>query len=290
MSLLRCISAFAHEIVDDEANDEENSDYDSDDSSMTVNEKDIKFIDIATMSSSVKCTYKPQDLLQYFFDHKEGDCVHDRNLFTMAIAEGNTKNFKHIIGFYDSLPQMSDLGGDATLKVLVQKNHPEMLDEFIRRTGLGIDIEGAGKSMGIAEPPKVVNDTNKVYLGIKIHGKKRVDLAMKNNPDAQPTRGAVPPLVWRAAEAGATGILTYLASGKPLEAYRHYSAKNVVERATWIKSIPDLEKHLPGLLGWKITDFGVSPLTAGLLNGHPEVLEHLFSVDPKLMTAALQRR
>ncbi|PPQ73506.1 hypothetical protein CVT24_007652 [Panaeolus cyanescens] len=275
---------------DEDDDDDENSDYDSDGSDMTVNQKDVKFIDIATTPSSVRCTYKPQDLLQYNFDHKEGERVHERNLLTMAIAEGNIKNFKHVISLYDSLPQMSDLGGHDTLTALVQKGQPDMLDEFIRRTGLGIDIEGAGKSMGLAELPKTINDSNKLYLGIKIHGKKRADLAMKNDPTAQPKRGAVPPLVWRAAEAGATGILTYLSSGKPLEAYQYYSSKQTVERAIWIKNFPDFGKHLPGLLGWKITDFGASPLTSALLHGQHEVLDHLFSIDSKLMTAALQRR
>ncbi|KAG7089910.1 hypothetical protein E1B28_011543 [Marasmius oreades] len=55
---------------------------------------------------------------------------------------------------------------------------------------------------------------------LNVYGKKRKDLARKNDPNANQEEPLVKlPLVWRAAVVGASHIVDYLKSDRPLEAY-----------------------------------------------------------------------
>jgi hypothetical protein len=57
-----------------------------------------------------------------------------------------------------------------------------MLDEYIRRTGLGVDVPNAGETD--LEDFVAVNNKNKIYTGISVHGQKRLDLARQNDPES----------------------------------------------------------------------------------------------------------
>ena len=69
---------------------------------------------------------------------------------------------------------------DSYLNDIVRSDCPELLDEFIRRTGLGIslrelvEIEDTNKD---DQPHEKISST---YLGLTVHGKKRKDLARRD--------------------------------------------------------------------------------------------------------------
>ncbi|KAG6805466.1 hypothetical protein H0H92_015279, partial [Tricholoma furcatifolium] len=87
-----------------------------------------------------------------------------------------------------------------------------MLDYYIRQTGQGVEI-----ALDQSEAPSALtNDSNKIYLGLNVHGKKRSDLAKKNDPNATQDRVSALPLVWIAAESGAKSVVEYLAGPRSL--------------------------------------------------------------------------
>ncbi|KAJ6544332.1 hypothetical protein B0H19DRAFT_1380614 [Mycena capillaripes] len=165
-----------------------------------------------------------------------------------------------------------------------------MLDEYIRRTGSGVKVVQATTD-GEDEVLPVVNDKNKVYLGLSVHGKKRTDLAKRNDPDAAQNETPIEvPLVWKALAVNATGILDYLQSDRPLAAYKFYACSNSTETARVLKRRADLEKVLPEWLGWVITPLGESPLTAALASTKFDMVKYLFEKSPRLMASCLHER
>jgi len=278
-------------VDEDEDGDEDGSDTNSD---MTVEGAEVNFIDIAARDSSVKSSIKPTELLELQFTYgKTEERRRNHNLLTKAIVDGDMNAFSRIANLYQTLSHpMEKSDQDSVLHTLLEEDRPEMLDLYIKRTGLGIDMEHARKH-DENPVPRAVNDKNRIYLGLNVHGKKRADLASRNDPDAKSTRGShYQPLVWRAAQRSAKNIITYLTSEKPLAAYRYYASTNTNERATWLTRTKELEKQLPIWLGWTTTTLGESPLTAAITGEQNcvETLQLLFEVAPQLMATALQQR
>jgi hypothetical protein len=175
------------------------------------------------------------------------------------------------------------------VEVIAQNDRVEMLDEYIRRTGSGIKIQASSQDEGEIVP--AVNDKNKVYLGLNVHGKKRTDLAKRNDPDAAHTQDVVEfPLVWRAVFAGATKILDYLQTDRPLTAYKFYASSNSSETAMILRRTTDLAKVLPEWLGWSITSLGESPLTVAIASKKLDIVKYLFEKSPRLMASSLHER
>lgn len=165
---------------------------------------------------------------------------------------------------------------------------PEFLDEYIRRTGYGIDFKVAEQEAGDEVP--VINDKNRIYLGLNVHGKKRTDLATQNDPNATGQAQDTVPLVWKAAQSGAKGIVEYLTTDRPLAAFRFYSTSNSEsERAERLRRTSDLDKVLPGWLGWTISPLGESPLTAAIMGNRLAVIKLLFAKKGSLMSSALKQ-
>ncbi|KAJ7062801.1 ankyrin repeat protein [Mycena amicta] len=265
------------DLDEDSDNESDGSDYDSDG---TVEQDAIDFVDIAKRPSSVQCNASPKDLLQ------AGNGNVDP--FTMAIMKDDYELFINTFRLYKHSPIHAQLP-TTLLSSIISYDRPEMLDEFIRRTGLGIKIEAA-KVAGEELPP-VMNDKNKVYLGLNVHGKKRLDLAKRNDPDAANVAETFEaPLVWRAISSGSMKVLDYLLSGRPLEAYQYYAATTNSDTSRLLKRTPDLEKVLPELLGLTITPLGESPLTAALVSKKLETAKYLFEKVPKLMSSAIGER
>jgi hypothetical protein len=153
---------------------------------------------------------------------------------------------------YRSLPQPLEMS-EEVLSAIISYDRPEILDEFIARTGLGIDMYVAQKHIGDTPGPKALNDKNRIYLGLNVHGKKRADLATQNDPDAQSSSSAFIPLIWRAAKKSAKGIISYLVGQRPLGAYRRYAESHTDERAMWLGGLWDLRNiYLCGWVGLRI--------------------------------------
>ncbi|KAF8959387.1 hypothetical protein BDZ97DRAFT_1705185 [Flammula alnicola] len=302
--------------VDVDMDDDDGSDNDScasDDSEITVERQQIKFVDIATRPSAVKSEVHPKKMLEGtnvrwckpFSSTLVGPQQGYANPLRKAVVDNDLEAFVHIANLYQSLPQPLELGSDL-LPVIMEQDQPDILDEYIRRTGAGVDVDGARKVAGLKEGegelPVATNDENKMYLGLNVHGKKRMDLAKKNDPNATYDDGdsAVHPLVWQAALGKAKSIITYLASDRPLAAYKFYASTHSDAKAIWFrrmlgvkgsgKTESDLEKQLSLWLGWIISPLGESPLTAAILGNDVDIVKLLAKLQPNLIAQALQTK
>ncbi|KAJ7166058.1 ankyrin repeat protein [Mycena filopes] len=275
--------------LDDESDNESDG---SDGSDYTIEQDGINFVDIASRPSVVECATHPKELLT-------PTNVYSRAPLSKAINDDDLDAFINILNLFKNSPKHVELP-DNLLSSLVQKDRADMLNEYIRRTGAGITIQKTTNAPEGEDDIPVVNDKNRVYLGLTVHGKKRTDLAKRNDPNAsQDEEKAEVPLVWLAVSNGATNILNYLLSDRPLAAYKFYAAGNSSDIARVLKRTTDLAKVLPEWLGWRVTAMGESPLTAALVSSKPvdsdsnqrlETVKYLFEKAPKLMASALHER
>ena len=209
-----------------------------------------------------------------------------------------------IANLYQSLAQPLELGKDV-LDAIIADDQPDILDEYIKRTGAGVNVEGARKQAGMKEGegelPVVSNDGNRLYLGLNVHGKKRMDLARKNDPNATTSDETNElPLVWHAATMGAKDIVNYLASDRPFSAYKFYATTHSDPKAIWFRRLlgdkdakkaeNSLESRLPAWLGWNINSLGESPLVAAIIGNKVEVVKLIAKLEPGLVAQALQTK
>jgi len=233
--------------------------------------------------------------MPYWKLRRDGDAVGPYTgraaVLKLAVIQSDLDSFVHIANLYESLPQSVEL--PDLMDTILQLDQPQILDEYIRRTGDGIDITGAQESAKIGPIPIAINDENKIYLGLNVHGKKRVDLAKKNDPNATGYDSPTIPLVWRAITEKATAIVSYLSSEAPLAAYRHYASVHSNSKAIWFRRLGtnrggELEKWLPKWLGWSCEVIGESPLSTAILSGNVEMVKLVAKLNPKLFSQCMQ--
>ena len=230
-----------------------------------------------------------QRIVPYLVGQKSGYA----DILQKTIFEEDFAAFVQVLDLHQSVPRARGESSiqPSPLQFILNGDLPDFLDEYIRRTGCGIDVKGAQKEVGGSDIPVAVNDNNKLYLGLNVHGKKRADLARKNDPDAhlQNTQESV--LLWDATRVKATKIIAYLASDKPHAAYRFYAMSHSDTKAIWLRRAPELEKVLPTLLGWKVTELGESPLAAAVLSGDLDTFKAiLVNAPPQLVSSALHKK
>lgn len=271
-----------------ENEDTEDSDNSDDGSDGTVEQEDIKFIDVAKMPSAIEVDVHPRRLLDqanipWWTKGIDGKYTQlSGSMMLKAVHDNDFETFVNVANLYKLSPIPIDIP-ESILEVITQKDLPDMLDEYIRRTGLGINVNVTESDQEVS----AVNDKNKMYLGLTVHGKKRKDLAKMNDPNATHTVITYP-LVWRACLVNAHRIIEYLAGDRPLTAYRYYASTAGDELAHKIRRTPNLEKVLPEWLGWTKTELGDSPLTAAILGGGDlDLIKKLFNKKPKLMSSSL---
>ncbi|KAF9475283.1 ankyrin [Pholiota conissans] len=289
--------------LDDVKLDEDSDDddgYDSEGSDETIEKQEIKFIDIATRPSAVKSEIHPKQILDTTTPTLKS--YGNANPLTKSVLDKDLEAFVHIANLYQSaLPQAVELDSTGVLDLILQEDQADILDEYIRRTGDGIDIDVAKKVGDVpaeSELPIATNDVNKIYLGLNVHGKKRTDLAKKNDPNATGYDDRVVyPLVWRAASSKAKDILTYLNSNRPLSAYKFYAVTHSDPKALWLRRVQNdknagniLEKKLSTWLGWLIRPLGDSPLTAAVIADDLDTIKLLSKLQPALIAEALQTK
>ncbi|KAJ3512423.1 hypothetical protein NLJ89_g3531 [Agrocybe chaxingu] len=266
----------------------------------TVERQEVKFIDIASRPSVVQSDVHPKKLLLQlrvpFCKHptpEERRRAGHVTLIQKAVVENDLEAFVQIAKLYDSLPQPLTLG-NAVLQTILEYDRPEILDEYLRRTGAGIDVGEAQKESSDTKPTQEsTNDKSGIYLGLNVHGKKRADLAKKNDPNVGEAEEKEPPLVWRAAEQKAKEVVSYLASDRPLAAFRFYASNYTDPKAALFNRIGaeeggELERRLPSWLGWTINTLGESPLTSAIIGGSVNVMKQIAKIQPKLFAQALQ--
>jgi hypothetical protein len=214
---------------------------------------------------------------------------HASNLLTKAVIDHDLEAFVRIANLYQTLPQSIEME-QAVVVTILEEDQPDMLDEYIRRTGFGIDMESNRKVSGDTQVTTAVNDGNKIYLGLNVHGQKRADLARANDPDANHTTHFELPMLWKAAKAKAKAIVEYLAGDRPLTAYRFYASTHNDERAIWLRRATDLDKLLPTWLGWTVNKMGDSPLMAAIMGNDLDIIKLLVEKAPRLMATAVHQR
>ncbi|TFK64176.1 ankyrin [Pluteus cervinus] len=272
---------------DEDEEDEEDS-VDSDGSSQSSN----KVIDVAE-NAGARSRTTPTDLLTSIFSWFCKGSLHNGNFIQKAVQLGDFEAFVQLLEMYNGLPKKgstSTLNEDLILKI-IEHDHPEMLDHFIRWTGLGINIRlPKTKGSPSQEDLEAAHADSKLYLGLDVNGKKRIDLARKHDPNANETSVQFP-MLWHALRFKAKGVAEYLGGTRSLAAYKFYMQSTSDKRAKDLKQVPDLEKVLPEWLGWTVDQvIGDSPLVGALKGGNLELLKRLFTHSPKLMESTLKLR
>jgi hypothetical protein len=252
-------------------------------------QKPMNFIDIAARPSSVRTEVPPTKLLEILATLlQEGRKYYTCNPLQKAISEDDTEAFLHILDLYDFVGQatLPDCGAHHLAVVL---DRPEMLDELIRRSGVGVSIPSDAEKGSGAEPKKASDE--RVYLGLKVGGKRAAvgthkQRAMRkmfnftHNYD----------LLRSAIRFGATKVIDYLAGPRPAAAFTHYAETHNDDIAQYLKSIDNLGAVLPELLGWQSDELNESPLLCAVTCDKLDVLKQLFALKPRLMEETLDLR
>ncbi|KAK2459398.1 hypothetical protein APHAL10511_008585 [Amanita phalloides] len=298
--LILAIAAAQYEVEESEAEfsvghmdlDDDGSDGGSDDGSNCSGRsddtigwgKDNYYVDVSKRPSAVKCDARPGLFLTmtrpYGYIH-HGQYL-EETVFAKAIREDDLESFVKLFNMVTNLPIPEDVTGAVTRQVLAYDRH-DMLDELIRKTGVGIDLKTVRREAKDAIP---VNDENKLYLGLNVHGKKRTDLARRNDPNVG-YEAQEHPLLWKALVLGSEKIVDYLGTDKPYDAYRSYAMGHSDERAERLRSIEKLKELLPQWLGFRTNSLGESPLTVAVLSGEVDMLKILFAKHKSMMKSAL---
>ena len=264
-----------------DSGEDDYSDYDGE-------EKPINFIDIAARPSSVRTDVPPTKLLELQASLlQEGRTYYTCNPLQKAISEDDSEAFLHILDFYDFVGQatLPDCGAHH-LAVLLDR--PEMLDELIRRSGVGIPIPSdAEKGSGA----KSKASDERVYLGLKVGGKRAATGTHKQRAMRKMFKYTHNfDLLRSAIRLGATKVIDYLAGPRPTAAFTYYAETHKDDIAQYLKSIDNLGGVLPELLGWKSDELNESPLLCAVICDQLDVLKQLFALKPSLMEEALNLR
>ena len=282
------ISQVLNQSLDDD--DSDNDSHDSEESDTTVDA--LNFTDISTRPSTVKCKASPKDLLtmssKTLNDHGGMDLCAP---LTKAILDNDVEAFVKICDLHHLFPE--PIPTESIERWILTLDRPDMLDEYIRRTGVGIEIALAADDENTDYPDTAPGsaDDRKLYFGLLVHGKKRKDLARKNDPDAQEDDDPTLPLLWRALKAGALKTVDYLSGDGPVAAYTFYANSNKGHHAEKIRGLlPKFTSVLPKLLGWTTNSLNESPLTAALVSKNLTVMQKLLEKSPKLAGGWLHDR
>jgi hypothetical protein len=272
----------------------DSQDEDEDECMDSQDEEEINLVDIAKIPSQIHATVPPSHMLEAIsapYIAIDGKCYYG-NPVMVAIANDDFEAFVQLMDVYKSLPQT--VIPPSTLNTLIAKDRPAMLDEYIRRTGQGIELKKELRTSTITtttdHDDNEDGDGHRVYLGLNVHGKKRKDLA--NKGDGQGRHGHYQsmtdiPMLWQAAQSGSVAVVRYLASEQPLAAYKFYASSHGDAKAKMLRRIPDLAAVLPDLLGWVPSALNESVITHAIYGGKLNILEALSSMRPKDTDTAL---
>ena len=207
------------------------------------------------------------------------------NPFEEAIYNDDFEAFIQIADFATKLPKPVALTELVSRDQFILKDRAKLLDEYIRRTGQGIDVPQK-KTEGTEDSPE--RPEGKEYWGLNVHGKKRRDLAARGDPNVRFNSGSEIPLVWRAARLGALGVLEYLNTDRPLAAYQYYFSANPKEAKK--ADLPALESSISELLGWFTNPSNETALNAALQEGRLDSFKKLLELKPTLLGPYLHKR
>ncbi|KAH9034041.1 hypothetical protein EDB83DRAFT_1786796 [Lactarius deliciosus] len=268
--------------------DEGEFDSDEDDYSDYSEEKPINFTDIAARPSSVRTDVSPKKMLELqttFLQPglKRVSC----NSLQKAIIEDDFEAFVHTLNLYE-FAGAAIWPDSRSYNFAVALDRPDMLDELIRRSGVGIPIPSYAAKASGADSKKAPKE--RVYLGLKVGGKRRGTDIVKHRQTQHKTLIYNYDLLRSAIKFGATKVIDYLAGPRPTAAFTHYAESHDNAIARYLNKIKDLSTVLPDLLGWKHDGLNESPLLCAVIDNKIDVLKQLFELKPNLMEEALHLR
>ncbi|KAH9949864.1 ankyrin [Amylocystis lapponica] len=275
-------------IILERDDDDEDDDDDEEDEDENMETDVMDFVDIAKRPSTVQTTARPVDLLAEKIPwlSKNERKTYSGVVLEKVIFENDFEAFVKIAELYKALPERHPLPVQA-LTWILQADQPIMLDELIRRTGVGFNLDAVSESEH-SQTETMHSKNRKTYLGLNVHGRKRADLATMHDPDASaPSAGGYStPVLWDAAKEGALDVMKYLSGNQPVAAYQYYASTHNDERARYIRQVSDLAAILPARLGWTTNSLKESPLTAAVAADKLEALKALLEFQhPELQNA-----
>ena len=271
---------------DEEESDAEETDDDSGDDS--DGKEEPKFIDLDRQDTQARFDVGPEKLLKTQIarlpDAEDG-LVFQVNPLEGAIHDGDFEAFIQIAEINAKLPKPIALADLVSEDTFLQKDRAKLLDEYIRRTGEGIEVPQK-KNEGTEDGPQ--RPQRKEYWGLNVHGKKRRDLASRGDPNSRHTTGSKIPLVWSASKRGALSVLEYLNSDRPLAAYQYYFSANAKESKK--ADLPALENSISELLGWCSNPSNETALNAAMQSKKLDTFKKLLELKPTLLKPYLHKR
>jgi hypothetical protein len=284
-------STSLHLACSDDSDSDEEGQHDSDEddySDYDEQQKPINFMDIAARPSSVRTEVPPMKVFELQATLlQEGRKYYSCNPLQKAVIEDDSEAFVNTL-------DLCDFAGQATLPaseahhLAVVLDRPEMLDELIRRSGVGILIP-SDPEKGNGAGPKASDE--RVYLGLKVGGKRAAVGKQKQRALRKVFRHAHNyDLLRSAIRFGATKVIDYLAGPRPTVAFTHYADTHNDDTAQYLKSIDNLGTVLPELLGWQSDELNESPLHCAVISDQLDILKQMFALKPNLMEEALDLR
>jgi hypothetical protein len=267
---------------DDAISEDGRSDY-SESSNDTI-DANPAFFDVAKRVSRVKSTVSPENVLKKpLYWQRKGENLYS-HLLKIAVREGDLEGFKQIADLYGLYgPDGIDMGLQL-LEDIIWEDQPDILDEYIRRTGYGLQFAGSttGKESEDEEEPLITNDKNRLYLGLNVHGQKRRDLARMHDPDHKPEESMTFPLVWKAVVGNKKKIIEYLASNRPLHAVKHFLKHNSSDKAERLRQMNNLDQaQVAKILGWAVSPYGESPISVSAMADDKNTFQRMVELSEK---------
>ena len=270
------------------ADDSDEGSYDSDNSDNEYEyEQEINFTNLAARPSAVRAKVSAQKMLLLAqdilleADDKRISC----NPLQKAIYEDDFEAFVRTVELYQ-FAGVALWPAAAVYELAVALDRPNMLDELMRSTGVGIPYYPSDTSEDHQQSLKKAIKEKRVYLGLKVGGKRRADIAQ----DGPRVLTYNYDLLRSAITHGAAKIVEYLAGPRPLAAYTYYAATHSDDIAQYLKSFENLGAVLSDLLGWKVDELNESPLLSAVIHDKIDILKQLFVLKPNLMEEALHQR
>ncbi|KAG8916541.1 hypothetical protein FRC00_014710 [Tulasnella sp. 408] len=260
----------------------------------------VGYTNLAKRFHTVSVKVKPNRLLSY--DGKwateltSGPDASARTAdpITLAILENDIEAFHQIADMMEGLEEPMAVPV-ALLHTILPSDSPEMLDAFIRRTGGGLSLPEpkAQKSTDDMDPMEDHDGNDggaKFYLGLDVDGKKRKDLARREDPNAPYAYAGTSyqiPIAWYAASRQATAILEYLNSPRAIEAYKYYAETEKTMLATRLAEVLTSTDDFHEMVGFSISRFAETPVLATIWGpAKPDkilpTLKKLMELQPRL--------
>ena len=270
------------------ADDSDEEGYDSDDSDEDYEyEQEINFTDVAARPSVVRAKVSAEKMLRLAQDIllEAGDKHISCNPLEKAVYEDDFETFVRTVELYEFVG-VALWSATRVHELAVALDRPDMLDELMRRTGVGIPYYPSDTLEGHQQNLKKDIEERRVYLGLKVGGKRRAD----SSQDGPRVLRYNYDLLRSAITRGSGKIVEYLAGPRPLAAYTYYAATHSGDVARYLKSFENLGAVLSDHLGWQVDELNESPLLSAVIHDKIDILKQLFVLKPNLMEEALHQR